>query len=532
MLVLVHDFVPYHLAAPWQIHDAYYAAKGVGAWEEGQIPSAITGGSGAAAQHAAFLVGHIGGLYTAGKLEADAPIHVLEVGGGAGDAALNLFASLDDLRDPVGQAVAKNLKLYWSDFTRETIDEVRARPQFAELEAAGRIIPCLFDIRQPGALRSLDGAPLAPTLDVVIASYVCCVTRHRVFRKQADLWSELHMAIGAEAPDEVGGHPEQVMGWLMANAGEEGLLQFLDVRQAWVGVDLEQVMPDGSHAEVVRSSAAGLPEATVQYPLGFITFLDAITARLSPHGVIAVHDFGEPSQDHMRGLLEVNSLAYGNSLNHPVQFPILERWARARGGAAMLTAGVFRRLHTAVLVPGGGIELPTLSAFTNSYIRRSDADDLSDFMVIAMEAQQAGDHERAMSFFERCNRHEPHNPAWCYEAARSAFQDGKLSLAHTWLERGRPLPGSDHFAFDTIEGAVLAGMQQFDAAKEAFTRSLAREPSGEVHYRLAWIYDAQEDKERAVHHYKLALEEAPAAAPETDALRERIAVLEAPPGEG
>ena len=54
--MLLEDFVPYDQSLLWRIHHAYFEARGIDAWRQGDIPYSSINSYPMARQHARFCV--------------------------------------------------------------------------------------------------------------------------------------------------------------------------------------------------------------------------------------------------------------------------------------------------------------------------------------------------------------------------------------------------------------------------------------------------------------------------------------------
>ena len=389
---------PYESSAKWDIQATYYQARGRDAWLAGDVPYYITSNSAAARQHASVFAAAVARLEAEGALEPTAPLPVLELASGVGLFALNFLEALDDYDAEHGTALASRLRYFFTDYAPRNLVDAASNPHVRAHVDAGRLELWVADALAPGAMRPLDAAlPAArPAFIAAFASYLHCCLPVSVVRKRGALLEERRVTLAlriappeAEAlsPAELLQHP----GTRRANLLEEP--RYAPIPPGF--------FEDAAHERAFRASVAPLDAATALYPRGSLQSLRATTELLCPGGLLLVSDKGNIDCDCGADDRSVAPSLHGNSLAHPVNFPVLEAYARELGLAARRTARKGAPIHT-LLVERRPEPSPTVvAAFDAHFVRHNANLDASDFYAAATRLRETRDYRGALRFYER-----------------------------------------------------------------------------------------------------------------------------------
>ncbi|MBK7858299.1 MAG: class I SAM-dependent methyltransferase, partial [Archangiaceae bacterium] len=139
----------------WRWSSQFYERVSTDAWARSLVPWRLTNSVRVAEAYARMVTAWRTDLVASGHKAADAPIEVLELGGGSGRLAFHLVRWLEAAKVP--------FQLTWSDAAGSSVEAFAGRP-FVRARA-GVVEAMTLD-----ACRESLGPPLAP--DVVIANYV------------------------------------------------------------------------------------------------------------------------------------------------------------------------------------------------------------------------------------------------------------------------------------------------------------------------------------------------------------------------
>lgn len=452
MNVTLQEATPFDQSVVWRIHDAYFAARGIDAWNTGEVPFYATSSFVSASQHARFFAAYVAERLADGRIGADEEIWVLEVGSGLGWFATNFFRALMKGAGPLGEQLLHRVRYVLSDYSAKSLGEAVATPVLARLVAEGSVVPALYDLRRPETLRTLSGAPFdCPRPQWIVANYVSCVLPVKTFQWRRDGgFHEQHVVVRAEIPDDSAvTAPGEVLDALLADATRSKLLEeTIGMDVIWRPVDLAEVYPSGRHAEVLRRFAEELPDATFSYPHGFFDFLDTAAGLLAPGGMVLVNDYGSVELASIRGRFERKPQIYGNSIAVAIHFPLLAAWAEGSGWHALATADVLASIHSCALRPGADFGDAERAAFDAAYVSFRGTDDMLDWASAGAMALEAKEHDRAVRFYRRCLQLEPDSVEFHHRLGTAAIEGRRYDVALKYLARGLELAGPDQTTWD------------------------------------------------------------------------------------
>jgi tetratricopeptide (TPR) repeat protein len=514
MELVLEDFVPYDESAAWQIHDAYYAERGIAAWTGGDIPFAASSNSGIARQHARLFVDLVRELGETGALAADDPVHVLEVGSGAGTFALNFVDALAHGCGPAGRAIAGRLRYVLSDYSPRNLEEATAHPGLARLVAAGTVVPALFDLRKPEAL-AIPGARSRKTrLAAVLANYICCVSPQKVIRRAGGALLEKHVRLSVAVADKAEG---KSVARALTRIGRAALpppelLERIKATYEWRPLDLERAFASPIHRGVVLDFVASLGEATINYPWSFLDLVRGLRPRVLPGGLFLVADFGNPGRSDAQGPTNDRvPVRYGLSLTHDVDFGVFDVFAAREGLGIVRTGNGLLDLQTVALVNSPEVTASFGASFERTHVRCENGQALLDLSAAAQALADASRFHEAARLYERCVRIAPRSPQVIHRFGQ-AFLATDVRTPET-LERlarrlrlGRRLDLTGKHDFDTLLASVYLRQGEAERARRLLVRSLARKESAAKHATLALAHESLGDRERAYRSLIRALE--------------------------
>jgi tetratricopeptide (TPR) repeat protein len=504
MEIVLEDFVPYDQSSLWRVHDAYYAQAGTAAWTGGAIPHFATSNYAIARQHARFV--------TALARDAADPggeLRILEIGSGLGDFAARFFEALEHGCGEAGRALRRRVRYILSDMSERTVDEAARRPALAALVTEGAVTPATFDLRAPADPLDLEGRPLPGAFDVLIANYVCCVAPAKLVAKTPAGLLEAHLRVSIELPD---GTPladnaaQALFDGLVALPTQPKMFDRLKLDQRLVRTSLLEALGP-KHLGAIIDAAAAFPEATVAYHYGFYDFLAAMRERVRPGAIALVTDYGRATEDSLRGLLEWRPRHYGNTLNHDVNFAVLESFCRREGLGIVRTKSPLLAVHTAAIRFAADVPEPLRAAFARCYMARHHGQDLLDFRAAAHALLQAGDHAGAARMFERALRLDPRSTDLRLRAAEACFDANEPRRALAHLRRGMKLDPKRRADFLYPLGRVYAKLGRDGDARRALERAARREGAqAAVHAHLGLACERLGDRIGAYIAFKRFLE--------------------------
>ncbi|MBL8957182.1 MAG: hypothetical protein JNK82_40790 [Myxococcaceae bacterium] len=233
----------------WRWSAQFYERAATEAWSKGIVPWRLTNSVRVAEAYGRLISAWRTDLIAAGFKAPDAPVEVLELGGGAGRLAFHLVRWLEQAKVP--------FQLTWSDAAASNVAAFNART-FVQ-ERAGAVEAVKLDV-----LQDPMGPPLAP--DVVIGSYLFDTLPHDAWAVRGGRLVEQHVRV--ELPP--GTAPEC----------ERAELHWADV--------------ETDAPAFVRGYAPRVGEGGFMLPVGALQCLKRVTEWSTGRCLVLAADKGEP----------------------------------------------------------------------------------------------------------------------------------------------------------------------------------------------------------------------------------------------
>lgn len=504
MRVPLEDFVPYDRSVRWRLHDAYYSTRGPAAWESGEVPSFATSNFAAARQRAGLVVELVSELTRAGRLGADEPVHVLEVGSGTGKFALNFLRALEVSLGDEGAAVSSRLHYVLSDFAEKNVRDALLGTGLEGAAEEGRVIPALFDMRAPG-LRALDGAPLAIAPLVVIANYVACVSPVQVIRRDDTGFSEKWSRAGIETADGATKAPADALAELLSDPSRQNLMERVVVDSEWRAAPLEKLVAP-EDLPVIAATLERVEVGALVWHRDWIRALRSLVRALRPGGVVLVSDYGHSETPVIAGH-DPEPENFGNTLGHAVPFALYDALCAHEGFGLERTVDPCRSVHVAAIGPDAELPGPFTDRFATTFGANDESETLLDLIAGASAcANKADEPKSAARLLERCALLDPFSAE-----LRERAGDGWLAsavpmraLAH--YKRAIELEPARGPGLDARVGRAFLKAKMVAEARAIFERALVANRTSEAlcnvavarvehgEWRSAWaaIVEAQE----------------------------------------
>jgi tetratricopeptide (TPR) repeat protein len=505
--VTLEDFTPYDRSVQWQLHDAYFANRGIAAWIQGDVPYWATSNYGIARQHAQLFVELVQELVDSGRAGPDEELWVLEVGSGLGRFAANFFRALESDCGAPGLAVAARLRYLFSDYSARSLGEATTTDLLVPLVQSGRLRPALFDIREPRAITFLpEGKPFSGQLTAVIANYVCCVTAPKLVRKTQAGYLEKYVRLTTEVEPSNAAAPAALLAALLEAPTRENQLQTLGTEIEWRPLVLEELLPDPLHGRLVRALLEGPSEAMVTYPHMFVDCLRALAPTVRPGGLVLVCDYGSPEMADLAGLKERPPTHYGNTLNHQVDFAVFDALCAQAGWNLRRTTSPFRSVHCAAIAFSPELAPRVAEAFERIEVEREDGERLLELGKAARLHAAQNEHAAAARLFRRYLQLDPDDVEALYQMGVSCIESANYPSAAEHLGRGRALDRERRFDFDFQLGRAYFWLGEYARAIERYQASLERDQHPVTYANLGAIHLRLKDYKGAYQALTRALE--------------------------
>lgn len=511
MPVEIQPPTPFDQSLLWRLHDAYFSARGIDAWNQGEVPYYSTSNYASAKQHAGFLTSLVEAQIEGKRLAGDAPIWILEVGAGLGRFATNFLRAVEVVAGP---ELFGRVRYVLSDYAERNLREACATDALKAHVEAGRVVPALYDLRQPDALRFLDTkVEPPPRFQMVIANYVCCVVPLKNLQhREAEGWFEQWVRLEAKKKGvKRAGSVEALIEQMLADPTREGLVKSLGIHWEWRKKRLKKLYANGRHQAVLNALVRELKDATVGYPHAFIEFVDGAGKLLTPGGVVLVNDYGSVNPKEIDGLSEREPQIYGNSMANSINFAVFDAYAEVSGWHLMRSRDQLGSLHSAVLRPEVPWTERERQGFDDNYVKSREGDDILDYTHTARQCASKKDYERALRYWRRAIELEPEFADHYYKAGDTAIDFGRYDMAVEFLEKGRLLTRGDaSLDFEFQLGRATCLLQDYEASIAWYEKALKNENHQTTWTNLGVLYENAERWADAFRCFKTALEIDPA----------------------
>lgn len=329
--------VPLSRSRLWDFERAYYERKGLKAWGEGDVPSAITSNPIIASGYAEVIVAFLRDCEAAGHLDRSRTVHVLELGSGSGRLAYGLVRRLRQL------LAATTLRdqpvtVVLSDFEEAKLTQLAKHPRFQQHVADGWIDFAIVDAAAPGEVHTWEsgqriaGAPL-----VVVANYVFDSVPSDVYAIRGGVVHDVGLTLTADAPE-------------LDRADPKALSR---LRFSWDPID-PPATPTG-HAgldQVLARYGELLDTTMVMLPTAALTCVEALAEAAGAPTLALVADKGWADLRDLSGQGPPVVTPDGGSFSIMVNFDAVARVVRANGGTALLPQNQVQHLVVGAFVLG------------------------------------------------------------------------------------------------------------------------------------------------------------------------------------
>ncbi len=504
MACLLQPWMPYDQSLHWQIHDRYFSQRGIGAWQDGEVPWYRTNNSGTATDAAEFLIELVQTLQSEGKLQADDPVWIMEVGSGIGHFAANLCKALDLRLDAAGVALLQRLRYVLSDFAELSIIQALKTPHLQPWVARGVIVPALYDLRKPGELTLLDRADKPPQLCLIIASYVCDVMPCKLLQRREGDWFEQIVQICAEnEPDTA--HATEVLDRLLNRPIGDHVLPDLNTEFDWQAIDLATGLPHPLHAPLIEHFTQGLGDVSLAYHYPFFEFLQGCAPVLRQGGAVLVNDWGPVLRQRTQGRANKRPSLYGNSMSHEVAFGLFDALPAKTNWQVLRTHDALASLQTVALRHDAAFSPQMTQTFDRVWVQNEHGEDFVDLSLAARVLNEQKHLGASARFFRRLLRMDPGNVEWLYKLGDACLDASQPEAAKAVLLEGFALDTARAHDFEFQIGRACAHLEQQDEAVKWYTQSLEREDHPTTHANLGALHEARGEFAQAYQSLQRAL---------------------------
>lgn len=326
----------------WDRQRQFYERDAAALWGTATVPHGITGNPRIAATYARLVLEFLRRVPADDGAVPD-PV-LIEFGGGSGRFAYLLLQALREL------APGLHLRYVLTDFSAERVAGWAAHPSFRPFVDDGRLDFAVLDADRPGPLdlvvsgRTLGAGELTGPV-VGIANYVFDTLRQDSYAVRGGRLFEGRVTDVGERPEGV---PTGIgdLEWATAPCADP---------------------PDDLPAElagILQHYRDTLDDTAVLVPTGGLRCLDLIAGLTTGPSCMLVADKGHRTPVELCSQPEPALVPHGSGFSLMVNFDLLARYIRARGGWAVLPAQPARSLVVGVFAHPGPAGLGHPDGFT------------------------------------------------------------------------------------------------------------------------------------------------------------------------
>lgn len=500
MRILLQNFVPYPESFKWRIHHEYYQRRGAKAWLNREVPYQITSNSQAAQQHVKILRAILSAR------TSREPITILEVGAGLGAFAIRFLAIFEELY--AQEAYPLSFRYLFSDFSKNSLEEASKNETLQKYAQQGILEFCYLDALQPETFQSLSGntTTLATkSLTLVIENYLHCALPLTILRKENEQFLEKYLALYWKSDPPL--QTENLMETLLQQVTQSNFLDQIEEESRYHPLGLSSFEKDPYLLETLREGTKEFEQAQVIFPLGSFEHLKQFLPFLQSDGALLISDKGYAEASWMRGLQEkyTEPSLHGNSLGHPVNFPLLERYARQYGYRTKRTTNRKFFLQTMAIFPETA-SLAGEEMFMDQFITQNPNQEAEIHWLKASEYKQKRQYVEAKLELLKCLEYRQKDCCLFYELGECSLLAEHYQDALKYFEAGRSFNYFQEHDFFFSAGKAWLGLKEYSKAIDDFQTSMQHFPSYPYScYNIALAYEGQKKYWQAIQFYGKSL---------------------------
>lgn len=333
----------------WEAQRAYFHKHGIAAWQSGAVPHYVTNNPALAAAAADVVLGFLRDRRAAGSLDPAEPVHIVELGAGAGRFG---YVFLRAFSEALRRSSLRDIPFRYvmTDFTDSNIDFFGAHPALAPFAQLGVLDFAQLDAERdreirlrraqvtlsPGALRN----PL-----VVLANYVFDGLPQDAFYIHEERLHERLVTVASPRP-QIDAHAAEPFADLIFD---------YHLRQA----DLDYY-PDREFNAVLQGYVRAFREATLLFPCAALGCVNRLADLARGQLLLLSADRDDGENTFRRDVNDLGMAVHG-SISLPVNHRAIGDYVRARGGRVLRASHEHSHLNMVAFalgaLPAGPSEL-------------------------------------------------------------------------------------------------------------------------------------------------------------------------------
>lgn len=342
----------------WRLQREFYTRAGPEAWKPKGVPSFVTNNAFIARAYARMAVALMRDLLRTGALDARQPLHIIELGGGAGRFAYLFLRALQQERSSLPELDAVPLRYVLTDLVEANLQTARAHERLRPFVDKGLLDFARFDLEEDDALRlSVSGERVEngklrnPML--VIANYAFDSIRHDVYRVRSGLLQEALVTATSSQREE--------------DLDDPGLLERIRLR--WEGEPLTSVhVYEDPLTNRVLAGYTRLGDTSVLIPTGALRCIRTVMNWSRDRILLLSGDKCVSTEEELAARNDPTLALHGGSFSLTVNCDAIAAWFAAAGGQALLPSRLDYQFKVAAFLAG----LPEPAETRAAYAREID----------------------------------------------------------------------------------------------------------------------------------------------------------------
>lgn len=246
----------------------------------------------------------------------------------------------------------------------------------------------------------------------------------------------------------------------------------------------EQLFANPEHQAALASLLGDWPLASVGYSPAGLTALNKLLGLCRPEGLILLNDKAYADAAWMASLTPEAATRHGQSLAHPVNFPLFEAVLTRQGHACLRTSDQAQALHSLLIGRASALADTVARQFTADFIdypRNEISHALLEGGHALMQAERL---EQATRTLQRALGYRPEDGTLQYLSAVCLLNQEKYPEALALLAR----PHDDLFGLfnrEILQAESYRLLEQYELAIPAYLASLRHGENSQTYYNLA-----------------------------------------------
>lgn len=474
----LQPFVPFPQAIRWDIQAKYYGRKGLDAWLDNEVPTAITTNSFAALNNATLVFEAVMQQEARGALGPEDPVVVMEYGAGLGLFAYNFIRRFEQVCRREQKNFGDRLQYIASDYLPELIQGLCRQPFLKKDIQAGKLRVAVADVTAAGPLQffqvsedesseTVVTSEEMPRLSAIITNYLHCCLPIEVLQQEGDAWSTKSVRTGVRltaSEAEASINTTELL-------ASDSILDRLEEQERWDPIDLASVCQDEQHQYALKSVVSGRQKSNLLNPVGSFKSLKTVFSPLLEGGVYLIHDKGIVKTSAYDYEATEGRSTHGGSTAFMTNFPVLKVYAEAIGYQGYLTQSYHYSIQTLVLEKS---TTPShRKTFRYLYGDFNLNSDLIDLQRYAQALAAAGDLKKAAEALQKCLRYRSLDAELYFLQADWYLQLGIPQRTLLCLQKGRLYDHYGQYNFTMLEAQAHLKLGNHTLAANLFNRALA-----------------------------------------------------------